>query len=470
MEEAIKKWLLSDDGIADKYFESYTNAPNKAKWWIEHRSIFRNYPGYRQVNKKVSLAPLKERLKKEIGNDDWSKSTYEEKLDIAKDLGTTVDKLDEAWKEHIDEKTKADAMQARTDEVKNWPWYKSMIASDYAKQRYINEPEKSIFSDEGEWYNKGEDVSDLLYGGAAAVADMIPIGDPRSKIPDMGQKGISIGLGPVVRGLRDLQHKGALPFSEPSKYQKDWDEIGSDVLTDLGFNTAIHALPNFRRDKRGLKNLTETKIDEALRVENREAANALAENKFFKDNMVDLERNQQELSKQIKSLPESDFKKDLSEIANKPDYKPEDLRSYLDEWENFKQGNKSVYTYDANNDLLKQTNISDTKLGSNSFDYYKDLANKETLQGLDKGIAKVTKGAQNVLSTDNISNSILKEAGNAGLSIGSLKPRSFHKPQETEQSKFNRWSQGYASWDEKKSQEYKDWEAANLRAILGLEE
>ena len=47
MEEAIKKWLLSDDGIADKYFESYTKAPNKAKWWIEHRSTFRNYPGYR---------------------------------------------------------------------------------------------------------------------------------------------------------------------------------------------------------------------------------------------------------------------------------------------------------------------------------------------------------------------------------------------------------------------------------------
>ena len=466
MEEAIEKWLLSDDGIADEYYESYTNAPDKAKWWIEHRSTFRNYPGYRQVNNKVSLAPLKDRLKKEMGDENWDESTYEEKQDIASDLGTTVEKLDEAWTDYKDEKAKSDAIQARTEEVKNWPWYKKMVASDYAKQRYINEPEKSIFSDEGEWFNKGEDVSDLLYGGAATVADMIPVGVPGARIPKVGQTGVSIGLGPAVRALRDIQHKRT-----GSKYQKDWDEIGEDALADLGINAAVHGFANFRRGKRGAENLaSETKVDDAIKLENRAEANQLAESQFYRDNMVNLERNQQELSKQIKSLPESDFKKELTDIANKPDYKPDDLRGFLDEWTDFKQGNKSIYYYDDASDLIKQTNVGDTKLGQNAFDFYKEIANRESLEGFDKAAAKVTKGVQNALRNDNLTNAAMKVGADAGLSIAGIRPRSIHKPQELEQAKHDRWSKGYASWDEKKTPEYKEWEENNLKAILGLEE
>ena len=466
MEEAIEKWLKNDDGLYDKYYEDYVQAPDKTKWWISKRSTFRNYPGYKQINNKVSLAPLKDRLKKEIGEENWDEASISYKRDTAKDLGTTVEKLDEAWTDYKDEKAKSDAMQARTEEVKNWPWYKKMIASDYAKQRYINEPEKSIFSDEGEWFNKGEDVSDLLYGGAATVADMIPVGLPGARIPKVGQTGVSIGLGPAVRALRDIQHK-----KTGSKYQKDWNEIGEDALADLGLNAAVHGFANFRRGKRGIENLAgETKIDADNILENRAAANDLAVVEFDRGNMVNLERNQQELAKQIKSLPESDFKNSLTEIANKPDYKPDDLREFLDEWTDFKQGNKSIYNYDDASDLIKQSNVSDTKLGKSGFDFFKEMENREALEGFDKMAAKATRGVQNVLKNDNITNAAMKVGADAGLSVAGIRPRSIHKPEELEQAKHDRWSKGYASWDEKKTPEYKEWEENNLKAILGLEE
>ena len=43
------------------------------------------------------------------------------------------------------------------------------------------------------------------------------------------------------------------------------------------------------------------------------------------------------------------------------------------------------------------------------------------------------------------------------------------EPKELEQAKQDRWSKGYATWEEKKSPEYKQWEQDNLKAILGLE-
>jgi hypothetical protein len=63
-----------------------------------------------------------------------------------------------------------------------------------------------------------------------------------------------------------------------------------------------------------------------------------------------------------------------------------------------------------------------------------------------------------------------KTLGERGVKEGANFAGRGSKPEELEQAKFDRWSKGYATWDEKKSSEYKDWENAQLKAILGLEE
>lgn len=122
----------------------------------------------------------------------------------------------------------------RAKEVENMKWYDpdNWGTSDYEKQRYINDPDASIIGKEGNgrWFNKGEAISDLAYGAAAGVADLLP----------------SVGgmvVGPAIRGMRDLHHKGVLPLTEESKYQKEGGDIASDFGKDLGVNVGSDVLP-----------------------------------------------------------------------------------------------------------------------------------------------------------------------------------------------------------------------------------
>ena len=105
------------------------------------------------------------------------------------------------------------------------------LASEYSKNRYINEPEKSIFSDEGDILNKGDDIRDVMLGGAGTVGDFIP--------------GIGAVLGPAARGVRDAANYG-------TPYGKELGDIAGERAWDLGTFGAAALLPNFRRGKRML--------------------------------------------------------------------------------------------------------------------------------------------------------------------------------------------------------------------------
>lgn len=124
---------------------------------------------------------------------------------------------------------------ARANEVKKGgpKWW---LASEYSKDRYINEPEKSIFSDEGEWFNKGDDVRDVTLGGLGLVADFLPTKWTM--------------LGPVARGVRDYANYG-------TPYGKDLLDIGKERGIDAGTSVAAAFLPNFRKGKRILNTFAE---------------------------------------------------------------------------------------------------------------------------------------------------------------------------------------------------------------------
>ena len=457
MEETIAKWLKDDEGLYDKFYEDYVQAPDKAKWWISHRGTFRDYPGYKQVNSKVSVQPLKDRLVKSLDDEDWSKASKAYKEDVAEELGTTVDKLNDAWNEHLEDVKKSNEIQARADEVKDWPWYKSMLASDYAKQRYINEPEKSIFSDEGEWYNKGEDVSDLIYGGAGAVGDFIP-----------GIGGTVIG--PVVRGLRDVQHKGVLPFTEESKYQKDWNKIAGDVGNDLLFNAGTDLAPTMllRRGERYAGNAEKgwkgslgdelQKADDYLQAKNdinniKKGTEQFGSGKWQKQ--YELASNPTKWDKAVDRLPDSPMKQDLKTMRDAP---RKDKMEALTQWEVAAGTPNNPYIY-------KETNAGEQVLKP----FYANEARpavvehyKKVLKGNDEADA-LTKGLAGVANA-------WKTLGERGVKEGKNFMGRGSTPEELEQAKFDRWSKGYATWDEKKSSEYKNWENAQLKAILGLEE
>jgi len=450
MEESIEKWLKSDDGLYEKYYEDYVQAPDKAKWWISKRGTFRDYPGYKQVNQKVSVAPLKDRLVKSLEDEDWAKASKAYKRDVAKELGTTVEKLDSAWDEHLEDVKKSNEIQARKDEVDKWPWYKKMVASDYAKQRYINEPEKSVFSDKGEWYNKGEDVSDLLYGGAGAVADFIP-----------GIGGTVVG--PAVRGLRDVQHKVT-----DSNYQKDWSQIAGDVGNDLLFNAGTDLAPTMllRRGERYAGNAEKgwknglgdelKKADDYLQAKHeteniKQSTEQLGGGDW--QNQYKLASNPTKWDKAVDRLPESPMKSDLKSLKDAP--RNEKMEA-LTQWEVAAGGNPHPYIYvEKNGEEVLKPYFKDEVRPAVTEHYKKVLKGNDEAGALTKSLAGVADA--------------WKTFGERGVKEGKNALGRGSKPEELEQVRNDRWAKGYATWDEKKSPEYKQWEQDNLKAILGLE-
>lgn len=139
----------------------------------------------------------------------------------------------EEFKSNVDKvKTEIETEKGRArraKEIEDMAWYnpQKWATSDYEKQRYINDPDASIIGKEGNspYWNKGEAISDLAYGVAGGVADLLP-----------GVGGMVVG--PAIRGARDVQHK-----LTDSKYQKEGGDIAGDFGKDLFVNVGSDVLP-----------------------------------------------------------------------------------------------------------------------------------------------------------------------------------------------------------------------------------
>lgn len=147
----------------------------------------------------------------------------------AKKLGIPEEEFRQQFKLVKDRIETEKGRERRKKELDEMAWYnpQKWATSDYEKQRYINDPDASIIGKEGDgkWFNKGEAISDLSYGIAAGVADLLP-----------GKLGTFVG--PAIRGARDIQHK-----LTGSKYQKDGWGIAGDVAKDAGLNALGYFAP-----------------------------------------------------------------------------------------------------------------------------------------------------------------------------------------------------------------------------------
>ena len=133
---------------------------------------------------------------------------------------------------------------AKSDTV---PWYKGLarqlLASEYAKQRYIDNPQESLLGEKAPAIGEAPAMrvgatADLLAGAAGAAADALP-----------GAPGILAG--PAIRTARDIAY-----IASGSPYKKSLPEIFKDAGTDIGINLGANYLPNFRRQGRMGKNAT----------------------------------------------------------------------------------------------------------------------------------------------------------------------------------------------------------------------
>lgn len=212
---------------------------DRASWVAKYSPLMQEKAArWNEVDDVKKSKPLPTRISEAFGKDKFApgKSYLEDVYatdfaDVPREqFDEALNKMRDYYNQFVSEQDKEAGRIRRQKEVKDWGLVRSALASDYEKQRYIDDPDAAIFGDEGngKWYNKGEAVSDLLYGAAGAVGDAVP---------GFG----SVILGPGARAARDLHH-----YIGDSKYQKSGSDIRNSIAADIGLSVGTYALPNFR--------------------------------------------------------------------------------------------------------------------------------------------------------------------------------------------------------------------------------
>ena len=184
------------------------------------------------------------------------------------------------------------------DPSKNWDLVDKALASDYEKQRYIDDPKSAIFGDEASGFigSSAGAKADLISGAAAAAADIGTAFVPGGKIAN-------VLAGPAIRAGRDAAH---VYFDSP--YQKSREQIAADFLTDAALNAPAAYLANAKRGKRMADVQNDVKTNTYRMYKQTNNINegiSKVERNFGKG------LNNSEWNNLIETLPESPLKQDL---------------------------------------------------------------------------------------------------------------------------------------------------------------
>lgn len=269
------------------------------------------------ANLQKSVKPLPVRLREAFGDlkfapsEKWKNRVRKQEFsDVPeKEFEEGLAKMKSYYDQEVAQQ-KADAdKEKRKREVKDWGW-RDFIASDYEKQRYLEDPQAALFGEQAPELGKAPSTrwdagTDLGLGAAAAVADLSPAK-------------FAIAIGPGLRFARDVKHKVT-----DSPYQKKWRNILTGLGTDVALNAATYGLPNYKKTQRIMdKVLPEVPAN----VVAKEAMEAESKAIFTGAEMVmpaiseripmTEDAKRAVFLKAVKDMPDSQMKKELNALAD----------------------------------------------------------------------------------------------------------------------------------------------------------
>lgn len=305
------RMLESLHGFTDKYKSAAKLKTDRLKGLSE---LYEQQSVYQDNDGNVML-PTDERIE----------SFRKEYPGIGKDeIVEWFNKSNEYKKFYEDEAEKEAQKNLRKKEVKDWPWYQDLIASDYEKQRYIDDPKSALFGEQAPKLGEADStrwgsIGDLTAGVAGSIGDAVP-----------GGRGVAIG--PIIRGIRDITHKVT-----GSPYQKDLTQIAMDFGKDIGINAGAWLLPNLRKTAKAADLFADPEVTRALQVAQetkniQSGARSVAKHYGIpKQEVIDKYReigvayphNDIALAKAIDDMPASELKTELQKIVSStPSNKP----------------------------------------------------------------------------------------------------------------------------------------------------
>lgn len=321
-----------------------------------------------------STKSLAERIRDAFGDvgfdpsSKWKATVYQQKFPEynTPERRQELDEYLSKMKEYYDAEEKFRREEAdrkeREKEVKDWGWWRNLLASGYEKQRYIDNPSAALFGKQAtplsrDWLGKGEAISDLALGVAAATADALPL------------RGIpGVLLGPSIRAKRDILHK-----INNSPYQKDVTEMVRDAVADAGINAGAAWLPNFRMQTRAARNATKASPvkTEAELIKTRSAIDNKDVEDLYSLLSSDVEVPSNTIADMVEALPESPMKQEL--MASITNFGGIDYTGML-------------HTMEKWHDAVKFSRDAEAR---NSLNWHLDrLSHGETPEGLDNFYAK----------------------------------------------------------------------------------
>jgi hypothetical protein len=290
--QKIVNWLRSHGNPKAESLLNSLNQMNLDEWEQKYRKELRKLEGY--VDYEKSNVPLRDRARGEF--DSYTDNPEWYIAGKAAKLGTNVEDLKKTLSELQKEKEYFEGREQRKKEVeKDFKWN---FASDWAKQRYIDTPEKSYWNNPELSVEHIPDVADAAAGFIAGMADFIP-----------GLGGTVIG--PTIRAGRNVVQG-----------QKAGD-VATNFAADLGANAAVDYLPTLilnKARKVAKKGATQVEqyADYMNQINNSEKALNDMDKAFKNIDMTKINQlNPKEISKfksYIDALPESPVKNDIKKI------------------------------------------------------------------------------------------------------------------------------------------------------------
>ncbi|MDO4527353.1 MAG: hypothetical protein Q4C03_01000 [bacterium] len=323
---------MSDEEVTKKYNDLYAISPeiaddflNSPEGWFDKKENQKWLEGQtsftRQYKSFMDLLGDKEKALTELYRNQDGEWPTEERLIAFKEQNPSIgdsdikewfDKVNAARAHYKKEQDEEAAKYKRALEIKNdWKW-RNILASDYERQRYIEDPQSSIFGKESPALGEAKNtrygsMADIGTGALATAMDFVPPVTPPLAV-------LSIAGGPAVRGARDAAHLAG------SDYHKDAQQVGRDFAQDLMFNAMLNAAPNARKLSRVFgANVPENVLREIERQNIKKGVQVFDE---AATQTVD------KLEEAIKAMPDSPLKEELqakTKLARVNGYDPKEV-------------------------------------------------------------------------------------------------------------------------------------------------
>lgn len=311
---------MSDEELTKKYNDLYAISPeiaedflNSPEGWFDKKENQRWLEGQtsftRQYKSFMDLLGDKEKALTELYRNQDGEWPTEERLMAFKEQNPSIGDSDiKEWFDNVNaarahykkEQEDEAAKYKRAKEVeKEWTLkenpLRALMASEYEKQRYIDNPSEATFGNEaaGLLGSSLGSKADLAFGAAGAAADFVP--GPVSTI-----------LGPGIRATRDVGHKVT-----GSPYQKDWSDIASDAFSDVAANAAAFGIANARKLSRVARGYSSPEVEAALALRDQNKAISTGLGDLLKMRGEEGLLDQLKLARTIEALPESHMKTEL---------------------------------------------------------------------------------------------------------------------------------------------------------------